>query len=332
MSRSKGSNLKGSPISNGILGTSSSPSSCSKDNNPLSNFVSSLQAPVLLLDEKGMVLNASEPAFRILEEKLDAKPGVSPAFCDLLEKASSSQVKDLLGLDQGFSVEALWKGGVRDSKVSLQFAPSKPFWLVSWRQRKMENGQNAPVVSEVPYDWRERFEKCGPLIALGQMAGSIAHEINNPLTILLWQSERLKAQTDPDLTDPHTIKQISDQVERTVIRISRVVKTLKTSLFGQENHPLEVVDLAKLSEEIHELCHGRLSIAGVEWRNGLTREPLLVLAQPTALSQVFLNLMSNSCDALQDLDGERWIDLNYSRKKIGSKSFLPIAARDFPLR
>lgn len=131
------------------------------------------------------------------------------------------------------------------------------------------------------------------LASIGSLAAGVAHEIGNPLTGIDSLTQNLEHETDPQVVRA-SIEQIRTQVQR----ISDIVHTLVTFSHGgvPRERALAPLDLHDTVEEAMRLV--RLSRAGklVTGRN-LCEPGLLVHGDRQRLIQVFVNLLTNACDA-----------------------------------
>lgn len=260
-----------------------------------------LPFPALLTDPTGAILGMSKAAQKELAELNGTELINGAKLGEFFAPPKNDSLKFSLTKTNSFFEEVSWRERPNEEPMRLDFIYCFSCWFVTWKEPE------GIFVEEL----RQRFEKSAPLISVGEMAGSIAHEINNPLTILLWQAGRLKMLSDRGKLDSGIVDKISLEIEQTVSRIVRIVKTLKTALHGHEGQKLEKIDIGQLTDEIYELSSARLNRLEIEWRHHQWVGPLMVMAQPTALSQVLLNLVSNSCDALEQSGADRWIDIKF---------------------
>ncbi|MCB0364799.1 MAG: GHKL domain-containing protein [Bdellovibrionaceae bacterium] len=162
------------------------------------------------------------------------------------------------------------------------------------------------ISSEEIRQSQEQMAHNAKLASLGEMAGGIAHEINNPLTIIAIQVEKLeflmgkKGIADSDLDAGLT------SIRTTCDRIARIVKGLRQFASGSENRDLAPVDLSEVIGLSIEMCEQKLRNRGVGCRFMRERQTVIVDANSIQLSQVILNLISNGADAVKNLD-EKWI-------------------------
>jgi C4-dicarboxylate-specific signal transduction histidine kinase len=146
------------------------------------------------------------------------------------------------------------------------------------------------------------------LSAIGELSGSIAHEINNPLSIILGYTELISRMLRMESFDRERILQTCDKILKTINRINKIVLGLrKLSREGQDD-PLETADLKEIVDDALSVCTESMALHGIELRLKLPDEPCLCLCRPLQISQVLLNLIQNAKDAIQSLE-TRWIEI-----------------------
>jgi signal transduction histidine kinase len=148
------------------------------------------------------------------------------------------------------------------------------------------------------------------LSALGEMAGGIAHEINNPLTVI--QLHVVQAQTlqkSGSLTEKVLLDNL-EKIHNTTSRISKIISGLRTFSRDGVKDPFERVDVHRLVNETLSLCSEKFRYHNVELKVSL-EENLEVKGRLIQLGQVLLNLMNNAFDAIQSYP-QKWIQLQAS--------------------
>ncbi|HEY9187380.1 MAG TPA: ATP-binding protein [Ignavibacteria bacterium] len=129
------------------------------------------------------------------------------------------------------------------------------------------------------------------LAAVGELSGGLAHEINNPLQILLGHVQLL--QVDQDL--PRRIEIIKEQIER----ISNITKRLLNfSRVVPGEFKSEPVPILEALDEILSLVDFQLRDAGINLHKDYKCKNISVIGNKIYLQQVFLNIILNAKDAL----------------------------------
>ena len=166
---------------------------------------------------------------------------------------------------------------------------------------------------------RQALIQASKFQSLGEMAGGIAHEINNPLTIIMAYSETLGRDLKKAIAQgPEVINPIDrwservDRIHRTASRIDRIVRGLLS--FARDGRRGEFVktELNKVILETLDLCQSKIRNAGISLEIKYFAQPAFVIGSPSQLSQVLLNLLKNAVDAIeQEQEGDdRWIRIS----------------------
>lgn len=171
-------------------------------------------------------------------------------------------------------------------------------------------------------DQQQQLINSSKMSAIGELAGTVAHEINTPLAVILLKSEQsielMKNKRD-SFNDEDIINSF-DKIKNTTDRISKIIKSL---MFVSRNSNLTSNAEVKISEIIDEaknLCSENFKSNGilfnVKYLNNT--ENISINCNPVEISQVFLNLLKNSTDAILK-QSEKWIRIecmieNYSLK------------------
>jgi signal transduction histidine kinase len=142
--------------------------------------------------------------------------------------------------------------------------------------------------------------------SLGEMSAGIAHEINNPLAIILGKAQHLKLMLAKDRPAFDAVMKGVEVIEQTSNRIARIVKGLQIFSRDGNRDSYEKKSIRDLIEDTVSFCHARFRSHGTELRIDPVPENLSIECQSTQISQVILNLLNNAFDAVQDLE-EKWV-------------------------
>ncbi len=145
------------------------------------------------------------------------------------------------------------------------------------------------------------------LASLGEMAGGIAHEINNPLAIIMGKVDRLLMLLDNNKYDFDIFKKDMNKVKDTVTRISKIITGLRSYARSGEKDPFEKTSCEKIIQDTLGLCAEKLKFSSIPVEIIMPHD-FEIECRPIQISQVLLNLVTNSADAIQKLE-DRWIKI-----------------------
>jgi two-component system cell cycle sensor histidine kinase/response regulator CckA len=136
----------------------------------------------------------------------------------------------------------------------------------------------------------EQLRQAQRLEAIGQLAGGIAHDFNNLLTVISGYAETLLDGRDRDTE--HELDQIARAAERAAILTRQLLAFSRRQVLQPR-----VVDMNQVVEGVAPMLT-RLIGENVELVTSLEPELHSVLADPSQLEQVLLNLTVNARDAM----------------------------------
>jgi signal transduction histidine kinase len=142
-----------------------------------------------------------------------------------------------------------------------------------------------------------RLAQTSKLSALGEMAGGIAHEINNPLSIIKGYIDLLRRHSSRNSLTPELLVQYINKMDQTVARISRIVNGMRR--FARESSMDEKVkySLDQIIEETLDICQERMNNNGTAINVEYLKDDSSILCRPVEISQVILNLINNAYQA-----------------------------------
>jgi C4-dicarboxylate-specific signal transduction histidine kinase len=150
------------------------------------------------------------------------------------------------------------------------------------------------------------------LASIGRMTSDVAHEITNPLSIIMGRVEELQRKSKIGQVTPESLDQDLTKILRNCTRIHRITKALRTFSRDGGSDPKTKVFLSQLIDEALELCLDRLSQRGIELIRNV--EPhLFVEVRPSEIEQVIVNLVMNSIDALKNIS-KPWVEITAAKK------------------
>lgn len=154
---------------------------------------------------------------------------------------------------------------------------------------------------------RSKAINASRLTTLGQMAGGIAHEMNNPLMIIEGNAKRMQSILSQSTLDPITMKKSLSVIIKMTERISKIVKSLLLFSGHGENLNPTPLDASYEIQEVLALCAEKMKSHGIALFFEVPRKKLTILFVRQHLRHVLLSLLNNSFDALKDRSDEKWI-------------------------
>jgi two-component system NtrC family sensor kinase len=151
------------------------------------------------------------------------------------------------------------------------------------------------------------------LAALGKIAATVAHEINNPLTgvfTYIKLMERKIAEGKEAPPDVEKFREYLSTMRREVQRTSAIVHNLLDFTRPKEL-ARKVVNLNSLVDESLDIVRNKLAIADIEVEKEMNPLPDIAV-DPSQMKQVFINLIINACEAMESggvLTIKSWHDM-----------------------
>lgn len=154
---------------------------------------------------------------------------------------------------------------------------------------------------------RDLLVASAKMSSLGEMAGGIAHEINNPLTIVIGKISQLKRNIKN--FDRDKVYEDLQTIESTAKRIAAIIKGLKAFSRNAEQDNKQKVLIPGLIKDLFELSKERFKFHQIDLSfEQHCKDPVIVNARAAQLLQVMVNLLNNAFDAVEKLD-EKWVKL-----------------------
>jgi signal transduction histidine kinase len=257
------------------------------------------------------MLLMAESIFRDFERGNEKSAASKMASMDKKYAALNSELARFRGLLIGMQAKAL-NAEAEDTKAASELAHLLGFCvvfmvlLVTWFGHLMQ--KKAALQEAI-------LRENSKTIALGEMAGGIAHEINNPLAIVRTRLSQLKRLISAERFESAQAIKFLQDIEDTSIRMSKIVAGLNTFSRSSENDEKTPVQLTKLLSDVQGICQDRLHSKGIAFEVTNVDE-IEIACRPVQIEQILVNLVNNAVDAISETNAP-WVRLN--AKRAGAK-------------
>src|ERR1017187_1340629 len=188
--------------------------------------------------------------------------------------------------------------------------------LVDYHQRPVMQMNAREITGRKKME--QQLRQAEKLSALGQLVAGVAHELNNPLAVVMGYAQILSKHKALDEKVKKDLLKILHESERA----AKIVRNLLTFARPREPH-LAVVDVNRLVAEALETRDIQVQSANVQVLRRLAPDLPATKADADQIEQVLANLMANAIQALDNHLGKRVIEV--TTEKRGDKIRIVVA-------
>ncbi len=142
---------------------------------------------------------------------------------------------------------------------------------------------------------QEQLIQLEKVSTIGVITAGLAHDINNPITGLLNSLSRLRKY----LNENYQVVKYLDFIEETARKIQKVIKDL-LSFSKKQEIEFAQVNLKKVIEKSILLVSYKINQSNIEIQTNFGSEDCVLMGSQHHLEQVFINLLLNSIEALNE--------------------------------
>lgn len=161
------------------------------------------------------------------------------------------------------------------------------------------------VLENVVQQQQSKMIESYKLAHLGELASGVAHELNTPITVIKLRAQQIKRLLGNDATDTDKVRDFVDVIDSTCERMTKIVASLLHAGREPKREEKDYFAIKDILDSAILLCTDRFKNHNIKLHIDVPPD-LLVFCSSVQLSQVFLNLISNSFYSVLELQ-EKWI-------------------------
>jgi PAS domain S-box-containing protein len=268
----------------------------------------------IFLYRENIILFANTTLYQILEYEPPELVGRS--IWEFIYTADQPMVRDLLGkrergdvVDLVYTCRLIKKSGqtiwVRVSSTTTQYE-EKDAILVHLLDitREKQADMEREKLEELTKKQEEQLVHSTKLAELGEMAASVAHELNQPLTGIRNFAKNAIYMINENAGTIDEVKVNLDLISQQVDRSTKIINQMR-ALARRSDKQFEPVDINKIVKDIAEFMSPQLRLSRVEVELHFPQDLPIVMGDKLKLEQVFLNLISNARQAMEESEVRR---------------------------
>jgi len=256
-------------------------------------FFSNIPNPVFVLDEETL-------------EILDCNQSVKPVYGYAVDEIIHNPFLDLFPEEERQQYAAKVNGSTVLNQVKHVDKAGKTLF-VNIRISPTEY-QDRQVLLVTTSDITKRLEteqqliQASKMATLGEMATGVAHELNQPLSVIKTASSFfMKKLARKEEIDTEILTTLLSKVDKNVDRATNIINHMRQFARKSEMKVVKI-QLNDVLENAFEIFSQQLKVRGIEVVWHIQKDLPRIGADPGRLEQVFINLLLNARDAIE----ERW--------------------------
>jgi signal transduction histidine kinase len=264
---------------------------------------------------------ASQSAVAKVQNFMDVVPAMIVQFDDNLEismvnsqfqnlvSKSSVLLKDHLSRNLLSNIQNFVQSGASSMSFEIK---SKIGHLQAWFQvilSSVRSNETTMVLIDISEKKKNEIDleqqrsmavNAARLASLGEMAGGIAHEINNPLTIISGHNDRIRKNiTSDDIKIDKILKSI-DKIDETVERITNTVQGMRALSRNMDDEETQSYKVEAILKDVLNLSLEKYKAVGVDVDVQYQEKNLEVNCHFEKIGQILINLLNNAFDAIEN--------------------------------
>lgn len=148
-------------------------------------------------------------------------------------------------------------------------------------------------------------------IAMGELAGALAHEINTPLAVLQISLDTLESTLEEEDFSPQDCNKVIERMRNVLEKVNSIVTEVK-AVSRKGNHTIRTsICVDQLVQDVADLFKEKFERENILFSTEQEiSSPPLVYIHPVQITQVLINLVGNSIDALKEVRHQRRLHIH----------------------
>ncbi len=190
------------------------------------------------------------------------------------------------------------------NQVRQKDKQGKTLYVDIWISPSEYEGKNVLLVATSDITKRLEAEQeliqAGKMATLGEMSTGIAHELNQPLSVIKTASDFiLKKVSQKAFIEESILDRLLTKINSNVDRASKIIEHMR-HFARKSDINFEQIHINDILKRAHEIFSQQLKVRGIEVEWNLEEELPAVTADPGRIEQVFINLLVNARDAIEE--------------------------------
>jgi histidine kinase len=260
---------------------------------------SNIPNPVFVLDPKNMrILDCNDsvkPVYGFRREDLRDR-----SFLELFEARDRDQyeakIRNSVFIHQARQLNHEGRPLFVDIRASLTPYPEWEVLLVT----------TSDITQQI--ETEQQLIQASKMTTLGEMATGVAHELNQPLSVMKTASSfMLKKFAADQIVRPEIFREMLRKIDANVDRAANIIQHMRQ--FARKSEvDLEPVDINHTLQMALEIFSEQLKVRGIQVQKRTEKGLPRILGNPSRLEQVFINLLLNARDAIEEKWGDKPAD------------------------
>ncbi|MBW1900700.1 MAG: PAS domain S-box protein [Deltaproteobacteria bacterium] len=215
---------------------------------------------------------------------------INKSFLDLFDEDEKYQIPDIKSAMVINQAKHLTKQGTF-IYVDIWISPSE------YSGKKVLLVTTSDITKRL--ETEQQLIQASKMATLGEMATGVAHELNQPLSVIKTVSSFfIKKIKKNETIEADTLSSMLVKVDSNVDRASKIINHMRQ--FARKSEiDLERVQVNEILERTFEMFSQQLKVRGIELRWDVQDDLPKIMSDPGRLEQVFVNLLVNARDAIE---------------------------------